>query len=382
MKYPTFRFVFDRKNVATKTKHGLIHIEVSSERTRKWISTNIKVFSDQWDNRRMVKNRADSMELNNRLVEQIQRIRLWVDELSRRKEEFEFDKLDNFLAARVTSDSFVDYIENRINDRTDIKLSTKRVQRKVVTSLRRFGKINYFTDLTRKNIIAYDQWLHTHDYTQTTIHSYHKFMKIYINDAMRAEIIDHNPYEGLKIECGKSKTRKYLTEEEIAKIANADIEVAQLNRARDLFLFQCYTGLAYSELANFDFGKVVNRNGRYVIIDKRQKTDETYYLVLMSPAVAILKKYDFKLPVISIQQYNLQLKALASFAGLDRNFTSHMARHSFAVMAINNGVKIENLAKMMGHADIKTTQIYAKIINSSVEQAYDDLEKRLFGNLG
>lgn len=81
--------------------------------------------------------------------------------------------------------------------------------------------------------------------------------------------------------------------------------------------------------------------------------------------------------MISIQQYNMQLKVLATFAGLNRPLTSHMGRHTFAVLSLNRGVKIENLAKMMGHTDIKTTQIYAQVLNSEVEKEFERLEESL-----
>lgn len=377
MKYPSIRFVFDRKHQATKTTKGLVQLEVTSERKRKWISTGVKLYSDQWDNRRMVINSPDMLSLNKNLTEQRQRIQDWVHDLERRTEEFEFDKLDRFLATRLISDRFIDYIEERINERTDIKESTKRAQRKLINSLKAFKQIIYFTDLTKKNILAYDTWLHKQNYVQTTVHSYHKFMKIYINDAIRAELIEHNPYDGLKIDRGKSSTRKYLTEKEVEAIRNAEIDLPRIDRVRDLFLFQCYTGFAYAELANFDFTKVIERNGKYIVHDTRQKTDEPFYIVLLSPAVAILKKYNFELPVISNQQYNLQLKVLASFAKLDKSLTSHMGRHTFAVFVLNHGVAIENLAKMMGHSDIKTTQIYAQVLNTAVEREFERLEEQL-----
>lgn len=377
MKYPSIRFVFDRKHQATKNTKGLVQIEVTSERKRKWISTGIKLYSDQWDNRRMVINSPDMISQNKELTSQLQRIQDWVQELERKTEEFEFDKLDRFLSTRLISDKFIDYVDDRINERADIRESTKRAQRKLVNSLKGFGRIIYFSDLTKKNIMAYDEWLHKQNYVQATVHSYHKFMKIYINDAIRAELIDRNPYDGIKIDRGKSGKRKYLTEMEVKAIESAEIATPGLDRVRDLFLFQCYTGFAYAELANFDFTKAVERNGRYIVHDTRQKTGESFYIVLLSPAVAILKKYGFKLPVITNQQYNLQLKAVASFAKLDKPLTSHMGRHTFAVFALNHGVSIENLAKMMGHTDIKTTQIYAHVLNSEVEREFERLEEQL-----
>lgn len=377
MKYPSIRFVFDRKHQATKTKTGLVQIEVTSERKRKWISTGVKLYADQWDERRMVINSPDILPLNKKLTEQRQRIQDWVFDLQKRNEEFEFDKLDRFLAVRLVSDNFIEYVERRVEERTDIREATRKSQRKLVNSLKAFKRITYFTDLTKKNIVAYDAWLHEKDYMQTTIHSYHKYMKVYINDAIRAEIIDSNPYEGIKIDRGRSKGRKYLTDDEVKAIANAEITTEGLDRVRDLFLFQCYTGFAYAELTNFDFTKVIERNGRYVVHDTRQKTDEPFYIVLLSPAVEILKKYDFKLPLLTNQQYNLQLKVVASFAKLNKTITSHMGRHTFAVFALNHGAKIENLAKMMGHTDIKTTQIYAQVLNSEVDKEFDRLEESL-----
>lgn len=377
MKYPTLKFVFDRKHLATKKTKGLVQIEVLSERKRKWIGTGVKLFSDQWDDRAMVINDPDMLATNKRLLEQRQRIQSWVDELARRGEEFEFDKLERFLETRVTGERFTDYIEVRIEERNDICEATKKSHRKLKNSLAEFGKIIYFTDLTKKNIMAYDQWLRERGLAQSTIHSFHKYMKIYINDAIRAEIIDSNPYVGFKIDRGHSAQRKYLSESELQAVVSAEIPVKTVARARDLFVFQCYTGFAYADLAKFDFSKVEQRNGRYVISDSRQKTDEVYFVVLLSPAVEILKRYDFKLPIISLQQYNSRLKLVADYAKLERDITSHMGRHTFATMALNRGAKIENVSKMLGHTDIATTQIYAKVLNTEVERDFAMLEKSL-----
>jgi len=124
-------------------------------------------------------------------------------------------------------------------------------------------------------------------------------------------------------------------------------------------------------------GYQMERDGKSIILDRRKKTDEDYYIVLLSPALAILKKYGYKLPLISNVRYNYYLKVVAQFAKIDKPLTTHMARHTFAVFALNHGIKIEVLAKMMGHTDIKTTQIYAKILDSSVEAGFDVLEKSL-----
>lgn len=135
--------------------------------------------------------------------------------------------------------------------------------------------------------------------------------------------------------------------------------------------------MSYADMFKFDFKNVVEEKGKYVIRDERVKTEEEYFIVLLSPAVEILKKYNYSLPKLSNFQYNQKLKIVADYAKINKSLTSHMGRHSFAVLALNLGVKIENLAKMMGHTDIKTTQIYAKVLNESVKSEFEMLEKAI-----
>lgn len=162
------------------------------------------------------------------------------------------------------------------------------------------------------------------------------------------------------------------------KVKDAQIDSETICRVRDLFIFQAYTGISYADLAKFNFKRDVQKRGnKYVILDIRLKTEENYFIVLLSPAMEILKKYDYVLPIISNQQYNLRLKIVADYAGLDRNLTVHMSRHTFATMCLNNGVKMENVSKMLGHTNVRTTQQYAKVLNAEVEKDFEMLERIL-----
>lgn len=378
MEYPTLRFVFDRKKVATKEKKGLVQIEVCSERKRKWIGTGVKVYSDQWDDKRKVTARPDSLDLNMKLDLMMSNILEYVNSLIRRKVPFDFESLDVFLKNSSESDSFIDFIVRRTDERKDRAEGTIKHYRTLVKVLEDFGRINYFHDLTRSNITMFDDYLRSKGIKDTTVYGYHKNMKAYINEAIRFGIISENPYVGLKINRGKSDKRKYLTYEEMRRMERCRITDPSVNRVRDLFLFQCYTGLAYSDLYKFDFASDVERRGnKFIIADRRVKTNEDYFIVLLSPAMDILKKYDFDLPVISNQKYNDYLKVAASFAKIDKNLTTHCARHTFAVFALNNGVPMEVVSKMLGHTNIKTTQIYAKVLNTEVEKGFDVLERKM-----
>lgn len=371
MHLPTIRYIYDRKKQATPLRPAPVTLEICFRRQRKWISTGISLLPKHWKDGSVVKC-AESFALNARLQAFKQPYIDYLNEISKIGKPFSFEAMEAHFKGVEDDGSFIDYIRTRIEQRQDIRESTKKNHRKLVTALLDFGHIINFSDLQKRNVLLFDEWLHTKEYAQTTVFSYHKFLKVYINDAMLHEKLKQNPYYGLKFDRGKSTVRKYLTTSELKAIMEAALP-RPLWKVRDLFLFQCFTGLAYADMAAFDFSKVKERNGKLVIQDRRIKSNEDYYMVLLHPAAEILRKYDFQLPVITNQQYNLRLKVIASAAGLEAHLTSHMARHTFAVMCLNNGIPMESLAKMLGHSNTNTTQLYAKLLNTTLEKDFDKL---------
>lgn len=380
MKYPSLRFVFDRKHVATKKKRGLVQLEVLSEGKRKWIGTGVKLYSDQWNDRKKVINSSEMLQLNQRLDEMMRIIQDWINDLIKRKEAFEFEKLDTFLKYVNHSENYIEFLERRINERNDISESTRKSHRVLISSLKEFGGITYMSDLTVQNIKLYDNWLHGKGYSQPTIHNYHKRNKVYIHEAMAMGFLKDYPYSAVVVKRGKSKNRKFLYQEELDKIRNAIIPTESIRRVRDLFVFQSFTGLSYADLAKFNFKRdVILHDGKYIINDVRVKTEENYYIVLLSPALEILERYNFELPIISNAQYNLRLKLVADYAGLDKNLTTHMARHTFATLALTKGVQLKVVSKMLGHSSIKVTEEYAAILNEDVNKGYEVFEEGISG---
>ena len=287
----------------------------------------------------------------------------------------EKDIRDALKNARMQSDSTISKVAPYLQD---ILVKVKYVPIDAAASLREFDRIIYFSDLTKANITLYDDWLHAKGYSQPTIYNYHKRNKRYIHEAIKFDLLKNDPYKGERFSRGKHAIRKYLTAEELKKVKDAQIYSETICRVRDLFIFQAYTGISYADLAKFNFKRDVQKRGnKYVILDIRLKTEENYFIVLLSPAMEILKKYDYVLPIISNQQYNLRLKIVADYAGLDRNLTVHMSRHTFATMCLNNGVKMENVSKMLGHTNVRTTQQYAKVLNAEVEKDFEMLERIL-----
>ena len=125
---------------------------------------------------------------------------------------FEWAALDNFVAnATHTERTFVDFAEEMIATRADIRETTRKTQRKLITALADFGRIIAFADITRANIMAFDDYLHARGIRQTTIYSYHKFLKTYINAPIRRDLLKDNPYNGISIKRGESEEGRFLT---------------------------------------------------------------------------------------------------------------------------------------------------------------------------
>lgn len=376
-RYPSVRLLQGRRTTANSLSESTVEIEIYFQHKRKWISTGVKIAPKNWSKDNKVIGCANAVDLNLKIEALYNNILKYIRTLMIEEKEFTWSHFNNFIESNRTPTSFIDFVNKRYSARKDIKESTRRQHKKLYNSLKKFGKIQSFADLTKNNILLYDEWLHDLGYCQVTVACYHKFMKVYINDAIRMDMIKDSPYNNIKIDRGKSEMRKYITSEELSKLEKAKMPTDSLEKVRDLFVFQCYTGLAYADLSKFDFKQVEQKGGKYVLHDVRQKTGEDYYIVLLPKAIAVLKKYDYILPIMTNQQYNLRLKLVAGHAKVEKNLTSHMGRHTYATLCLNAGVKIEVLAHMLGHSDIKTTQIYAKLVNQTVEDAYDLLSEKL-----
>ena len=150
-------------------------------------------------------------------------------------------------------------------------------------------------------------------------------------------------------------------------IRKAEMPELKVEHARDLFVFSCYTGMAYCDVMAFDFKSMTIKCGDMYYIDgSRIKTGGVFFTPILPPAMEVLKKYDYKLPHMSNQKANEYLKIIRIQLNIRQNMTFHVARHSFATLALAHGIAIENVAKMLGHKNIKTTQIYAKVLRKTL----------------
>lgn len=239
------------------------------------------------------------------------------------------------------------------------------------------SKINY------NFINSFDTYLRViHHVGPNTIGRYHKQLKKVLNDALAMNLLDKNPYINFKVKRYQGN-RDYLTLEEVNLIENKPFEIDRVKIVRDIFIFACYTGLSYSDIARLNENHIsLGDDGEKWIIIDRNKTDNRCRIPLLPKAKKIIDRYrDFPtnssneklLPVNSNQKMNTYLKEIADVCSINKNLTMHVARHTFATsITLANGVPIETVSKMLGHTSIKTTQIYGRIIDSKIS---NDMKK-------
>lgn len=373
------RFIYDRRKKSSNCSKGVVELEIVFMRKQKRISTGVSVFPHQWSDEWHVIKHPDAVMLNMRLESIKKPVLDYISTLMIKEEPFTFEGLNLALNNNKHNGSFIQFVENRISERKDIQEITRRSHSSLISSLKDFKKIVLFSDLTLSRIKDYDAWLHGRGYTQSTVAKYHKFLKCYINEAIDQGLVEKNPYIGFKVDKGKAKERKYLTEDELIRLMAYNPEDKSVDRAKDMFIFQCFTGLAYVDLVRFDFTKVEKRENGYFLLGQRSKTGESFYIRMLSPAIAVLQKYNYKLPVISNQKYNTALKALGMV--INRSLTSHMGRHTAATMFLNNGMPIEIVSKILGHSNTKQTMEYAKIVNKTIDKAFELMDMRIDGKI-
>jgi site-specific recombinase XerD len=196
-----------------------------------------------------------------------------------------------------------------------------------------------------------------------------------------------DPFIGFRMKV-KAVERIPLSEQELSEIWNKQFVSERVRQVRDIFLFCCYTGLCYADIKKLKRSEIgLGIDGEKWIFTSRQKTDTSSRIPVLPIAVSLLNKYkdnpkclneDRALPVLSNQKMNSYLKEIADLCQINRNLTFHMARHTFATtVTLSNGVPIETISKMLGHKSIRTTQIYAKILDLKVSEDMQSLRTKL-----
>jgi site-specific recombinase XerD len=398
----TFKVLFyARKNQVNK--HGevgiMIRISLNGDTTQ--FSSKLNVNPSIWDTKG---NRAiGRSSLTNQLNSTLDNIRASIfyhyREIERDESVVTAEKIRNaFLGITVKRQMLLVVFEKHNTDLskligrgiTETAVGRYKLTRKRLAD---FIKVQYnINDIALKEInysfiTGFETYLRTN--CNCSINTTAKFIQQFkriITLAKNNGWISADPFVNYSIRLEKVD-RGYLTQEELNMIMQNRFAIKRIEQVRDIFLFSCFTGLAYVDVKNLKENDIRSSfDGKLWIMKKRQKTKIQSNILLLEIPKMILEKYKDicperrVLPVLSNQKMNSYLKEIGDLCGINQNLTFHLARHTFATtVTLSKGVPIETISKMLGHSNIKTTQIYARITNSKISHDMAELSKKLEG---
>ena len=380
----SYNLVFNRKKRLNKRGMALVQVEAYLNRKKMYFSTKIYLKPEQWDaKRKMVKNHPNANVLNRMLYENIAAIEQTELGLWQQGKSISLDLLKNSIDKPLSNGrSFLTFFKEEIAN-SSLKESTRQNHLSTLELLQEFKKEVLFTDLTFEFVSSFDNYLQSKGYHLNTIAKHMKHLKRYINVAINKEYMDIQKYAFRKYKIKSIEgSHTHLAPEELHKFENLQLtgRYTRLQKTKDAFLFCCYAGLRYSDFTNLTSANIVEFHQETWIIYKSVKTGMEVrlplYLLFEGKGIQILQRYKddlnsfFKLKDNS--NINKELNILAGLAKIDKRVSFHTARHTNATLLLYNGANITTVQKLFGHKILKTTHVYANIMDITVVR---DLEK-------
>ena len=401
-----FSIVFNKKNKLNKNGEALVQLVAYKPKSKlatkhKYISTEIYLRPDQWDNanNRVVKHDLEA-RYNFKLSELLNSYQKRVMDLINRYGKCELQDLIREPGTDYLS--FYEFFKSeiRLSSRTKA-LGTIKTYNSAFVKLKEFRAQMYFSDLTYQNIEGFDSYLASLGLAQTVKAKYHKIVKYMINQAIKKDMSlpKGNPYMKFKIKAGQSKPATFLTQYEVSKIEALQFEPSEmyLEMQRDAFLFCCYTSLRNETNRVLKLSMFSLSNGIYSMTTTSNKTDKHYHYIPISkyfPGLDgiskphnIIEKYTSILSAIYGERYktkpifgkvtnqasNRYLKIIGKRAGLNKVLTTHVARHTFGTFMAGK-VPIHVLQAIMQHGSIKTTMQYIHLNEKMISDELDNVK--------
>lgn len=392
IRQPILKYIYNRYRKASPTRDAVVELRIAYNNRQKYLSTGIRLFPKEWQRGRVV-NRLDAAIINKTLDKLMNDVREVIYEM------IDDDQIDIFAipvklaTKRRKTMTFIEFYKEKAEIRKHGigKIAQGRYDL-VPRVLEEFGRISTFYDLTPKNIIALDKYLEKKGIQASSRwHNYHKYIRRFLGEAIREGFLTTDPYDGVRLDHGNfdQSIEKFLTVEELKQLRDAKMPDERLERVRDLFIFQAYTCLSYTDLAHFDKARIQEEDGKKVYHGQREKTNVRFTIPLLGPALEILERYN-GLPIsittknktsgkiISNAKYNKFLKEIAKPAGLSQHLTTHWARHTGATMLLNAGVSPEVIAVVGGWRNTKVLmKHYAKMQEKTVINKVREIEDKI-----
>lgn len=376
--FPQLSLIYNRRKTSSIDKPASIELRVTYNYKQKYIATGVSVLPRQWKNDKVI-NHPDAGNLNqilNKIV--INTRQLILENFSKGNTD-----INDFLGKKASNKiPFLEFCKERSLVRQYGKSEdTKQRYERFIKYFALYGKIQSYSDITERNIIEYDTYLTKQGMKPySKWNNYHRFLNSFIMDAMDEGYITRNPYKFVNIDKASTSDslEKCLTTDEFSKLIDTPMPTECLSRVKDLFIFQTYTCLRYSDMARFNIENIEDINGLKVYKCLQKKTGKSATIPLLKPVLAILDKYHYILPIISNVKYNLYLKDISKIMGFNKPISTHWARHTGATMLLNEGVDMKIVTKICGHSSTRITEkIYAKLLDETVVEAIKEFSEKI-----
>ena len=408
----TFAIVFYLRRQKTRNDKAPIYarITVDSKRVELSVKRDFDINDiDNWDQKRgLAKNKNEELRKLNTYLEQFRsRLVECYQELQLKKKLITAEAIKELFYGNGEKEhtllKLIDYHNDEMkyylewgtqkNYYTTRKYVDLFIKKKLKTSDVYLSQLNYkfITDFEKfmkeYQPKEYKKDDHHKACGQNTIMKHIERLRKIIHLAIKNEWLEKDPFQKFSPHFIKT-SRGFLTMEELKTIEAKEFSMPRLQQVKDLFVFSCYTGLAYIDVMNLTKQNLtIGIDGNHWISTSRKKTDQPVRIPLLEIPLAIIEKYKSNpavvysegiLPRLSNQKLNAYLKEVADLCEIEKNLTFHLARHTFATtITLTNGVPIETVSKLLGHTSIKTTQIYAKVIEKKVCEDMDMLKTKL-----
>ena len=378
-----YSLVYNRKKCLNKRGMALVQVEAYLDRKKKYFSTKVYLKPEQWDAKKLVvKNHPNADALNRLIYEFVAAIEKKELELWQQGKRISLELLKDALATKENNSSFISFFKQEVSN-SSLKDSTKRNHLSTLLLLQEFKRDIVFSDLTFEFVSSFEYFLQQKGYHTNTIAKHMKHLKRHINIAINKEYMDIQKYAFRKYRIKSVEGRHtHLSPEELHKLEEVQLteKFAKLQKPKDAFLFCCYAGLRYSDFTHLTSENIIEFHKEFWLIYKSVKTGTEVrlplYLLFEGKGIHILHRYKndlnsfFKLKDNS--NLNKELNVLPKLAGISKHISFHTARHTNATLLIYNGANITTVQKLLGHKSVKTTQVYANIMDITIVR---DLEK-------
>ena len=350
-----------------------VHIDVYFNRhERVYLHTGVRVNKKDWDaaNGRVKKSNPRSIAMNFAISDMVDRVRNYEKEMLVSGRQPGKESLVAYIEGKDQGMKLIDLVSQVFEtERLHLAPETERQRLSVIKNLREY-------DSTPLSQIDYTWLIRYHNHLLTTMKATstgknHKLVKRVLTRAVKMALIKENPYDNFRIPEARRRVT-FLTPDELENIRQYS-GPPRVEKIRDLFLFQCLTGMSYADMQHLQPAHIHQRADRYYITNTRRKTGNLQLIPLMHEALKLIEKHrddTHCFPRISNQKMNAYLKEIQDIKGISTPLTTHVARHTFATLMLGKGLPLETVSHILGHTSTRITQVYAKIVFEKIDEDF------------